>query len=1504
MKSRIDKIRTDMHITSVILLILLFVFAKNGKAQILINEFSASNTGIIVDPDYKESGDWIELYNAGTDAIDLGGYFLTDNFNNKEKWEIPTGTIIGSNGFLIIWADGYNTGLHTSYKLSADGEEIALVHPSGTVVDSLSFGYQDPNISMGRDSNDISQWVFFTKATPGSVNNTVQYDGIVKNPPNFSIYGGIFNRTISLNLRSLYGGTVRFTTDGSEPDETSTLAATPIQITKTTVVRARIFKNGQVPGPVLTHTYFIDLNNELSDLPVISISSAPENFWGKEKGIYTQDFKPEWEIPVNIELFEKDGRDKAAFNLQAGIKVNGLYAWKLPQKMLGIYFRKEYGEGKLDYPILFDKPRKAYDTFALRASGSDWGNTLFRDGMIQTSSAENTRNEISGFRPSVVYINGEFMGIHNIREKIDEDYIVGNQGLEEGTFDMVEETDKGSFAETGTLEEHNKFIALTSKDLTIQANYDAVAAIMDIDQFTDMVCTEVYSGNSSIGHNLMKWKPKGSGKWKWILMDLDRGFSNVTSQMISFYINEDGWPLKALMKNSQFKKQFGIKLANLLFTTFNSNRIIDQIETRKKAIEADIPNHIKRWKGTLAIDNYDSPLTSFDDWLSEVEKLKTFAKGRPNVILNDLTQYGFQSPVAVSVMTYPSRSGKLTFNGLRIPLDICIGGYPKGETIKLHAKAKAGFRFLGWQTIGNSLLVPREQTWKYSDTGIDLGTSWRNPAFNDTLWKTGQAELGYGDDDEKTVISYGNSNSKKHITSYFRKNFLIDNPDQIVSLSLLLKCDDGAVIYLNGNEVIRYNMPSGEITYLTTAVSTISGSNESDFHSFSIEKSFLNTGNNVLAVEVHQESASSSDMSFDLELVAQSINNGQYLSTNKELVVTPETAFMVAALFENDGKCILPFEITSETKLNKACSPYVTSADVHISASGKLIIEPGVEIWLSDGASIYSEGVILAKGTQSEPIIFKGNPELPNKEWGLISINNASDTCWLSNVVIEDASCGKSPREVGAITAYKSVLKLDSIRFNRILANPIATRFCDVSLNNSLLQSNVVGDLINVTRGKGHIENCEFIGNNLPDNDAIDFNGGSNGVIKNSIIRDFLGPNSDAIDMGEKATNIQIEGLYVHDITDKGVSVGQQSSVVITNSLFTNCNLGVGVKDSSSAVIDHCTFYGVATPVASYEKNAGRAGGNVKVTNSIFSNAYETSYLCDQYSTIDISYSASDNDKLPEGKNNLFVNPLFKDPSQFNFSLLASSPCIGTASLGNRGSGLTDTGLEPEVMISDIAYYTEPTVENLEFIALYNPGNSSVDLSSHQFISGVTFTFPEGASIAPKAKVYVTSNAASSFWNNKGLTVYQWEIGKLADEGEEIKLIDKAAIVIDEVTYNNKAPWPVPGNADQTISLSRFDVDNHFAEYWHLSTREEITKSNRLATGTKITVYPNPTSGKIFISRKEMNQAIAEVYNLNGNKIFEQLLNTTSSTIDISQFPPGIYLLKVENTINRIVRTK
>ena len=251
---------------------------------------------------------------------------------------------------------------------------------------------------------------------------------------------------------------------------------------------------------------------------------------------------------------------------------------------------------------------------------------------------------------------------------------------------------------------------------------------------------------------------------------------------------------------------------------------------------------------------------------------------------------------------------------------------------------------------------------------------------------------------------------------------------------------------------------------------------------------------------------------------------------------------------------------------------------------------------------------MLANGNATESIVFRSNPDSKNQKLEILNFLNA-DTSYLKNIVIENASKGMHPqREIAAVSVFHSVLKIDGAVIENVHENPIVARYSDVSLKNSHLHSEITGDLINVKYGKAFIDSCEFVGNDMPDTDAVDYDDVEKGVIKNSVIRDFHGFNSDAIDIGEQAKNIQISNMEVYNITDKGVSVGQQSSGNISNSIFVNCNLGVGLKDSSRGTIDYFTYYGNGTSVATYEKNAVDAGGNVVVINSKLSNTYDASF--------------------------------------------------------------------------------------------------------------------------------------------------------------------------------------------------------------------------------------------------------------------------------------------------------
>lgn len=162
-------------------------------------------------------------------------------------------------------------------------------------------------------------------------------------------------------------------------------------------------------------------------------------------------------------------------------------------------------------------------------------------------------------------------------------------------------------------------------------------------------------------------------------------------------------------------------------------------------------------------------------------------------------------------------------------------------------------------------LVPKGGTWKYLDNGSDQGAAWRDPAFDDSSWASGPAQLGYGDGDEATVVSYGPDPTKKYVTTYFRHAFGVVDASSFSGLTLRLLRDDGAVVYLNGVEVFRSNMPSGTITY-TTLASTAT-TQENIFRETGVSSSLLVNGMNVLAVDVHQSSRGSSDLSFDLELL-------------------------------------------------------------------------------------------------------------------------------------------------------------------------------------------------------------------------------------------------------------------------------------------------------------------------------------------------------------------------------------------------------------------------------------------------------------------------------------------------------------------------------------------------------------------------------------------------------------------------------------------------------------
>ncbi len=344
------------------------------------------------------------------------------------------------------------------------------------------------------------------------------------------------------------------------------------------------------------------------------------------------------------------------------------------------------------------------------------------------------------------------------------------------------------------------------------------------------------------------------------------------------------------------------------------------------------------------------------------------------------------------------------------------------------------------------------------------------------------------------------------------------------------------------------------------------------------------------------------------------------------------------------------------------------------------------------------------------------------------------------------------------------------------------------------------------------------------------------------------------------------------------------------------------MKDSSSVKIDHCNYYGNDYAIANYQKHPGDAGANAVVTNSVLSNSYESGYLNDEYSAISISNSLDDTEKLPEGKNNLHANPLFTNPTFYDFTLMTGSPLKGAGTEGTTiGTLLELPELTPSLMITDIAYYTLQGTDDLEFVGLYNPGNSRIYLDSCAFNKGITFQFPSWASIGPKEKIYITSNESLSFWNDRGTILYQWTSGRLADEGETIQLVNKYGKVIDQVKYNNKTPWPLPTTSLQGISLKGYNVDNHFGENWQLLTTNEIVSTKNLIKNEGLRVYPIPTKGLITLESNGLSTSTIEVYNLNGMKVHEDKVTDIQQTLNLSNLQQGMYIVKVGVNTQKVI---
>ncbi len=745
---------------------------------LLLNEIMSNNRSSHPDDD-GEFSDWIELYNPNPDSVSLEDWYLTDNLNSLTKWAFPKTEIPGET-YLLVYASGKNkreeeAPLHTNFRISANGESIALTRGADQLVDQITLGRLANDESIGRNSSSNREWFLFEAgtATPALENNLESATAYVLQPE-FESTPGLYEDGLLFQLSHPDPeATLLYTTDGSLPDADSSVYEAAFPIQTHTVIRAVAQDAAGNISKVATGSFLVGTEHTL---PIVSLVASPENFEIRDGFLYgfgehmypNSGFSANFpysasnawkdrEIAASLEFFEADSDQSLRQDI--GLKIFGGWGSRgYPQKSLALFARAKYGKGKIEYPLFPDLEIDEFESVILRNSGNDnqsthqipprppirafgptQGNgsyfvngtfTLFRDAMMQTV-AENLDVDRQAYRPTVLYLNGNYWGIYNLREKLNEHYVASHHNVPSDEIDLIEGYSNANAGSNRIYRQARSYVRRF--DLSLDERFEAVATqYVNISSFIDYHLAVIYFQNFDIG-NIKQWRAQDGGTFRWMLYDQDYGFHlwpeevylpamardySDYDNMFAFYTNPEGtsngWPnaggrtlfLRRLLLNKDFESQFITRCLDLLNTDFRSQRVRAIIERLAAQIRPEIPAHLARWSWeNLQEQNHGIPFKGEDapldisHWEDNVQILLKFADERPAKLRNDLTRHFRLHPsqTAVTLRGEPADGGTVQINSIDVATFPWAGTYLQQVPSQLMAKPREGFTFVGWE---------------------------------------------------------------------------------------------------------------------------------------------------------------------------------------------------------------------------------------------------------------------------------------------------------------------------------------------------------------------------------------------------------------------------------------------------------------------------------------------------------------------------------------------------------------------------------------------------------------------------------------------------------------------------------------------------------------------------------------------------------------------------------------------------------------------------------------
>ena len=617
-----------------LLTILLTAGIVSVRADILISEVMASNG-------FYESGeayDWVELTNTGDETVNLSGWHFSDSKKNPLKWAFPEGTRLKPGAFLTVFCTGEEDvdpgkgdAFYAPFAISSSGETLLLSDAEGEELQRLKLPAQYGCVSYGLPSAG-GDYGFFENPTRNKKNDKEAFPERVQAPA-IQTAGGFYESSVTVFAEAPQGATLRYTTDGETPTEKSKIFPSEgLTLKKTTPLRVKAFQEGLVSSETVSSTFFVD---DPPLTPIVSLITDDRYLFNKKTGILTKgtgsipNYSKGWEYPIHIEYFTGEGERQIS---QTGtFTCSGHSARVNAQKSIALYARKSWGADEFAFNPFPTRDYTSYKSLLLRSTNSDVTATRLRD-VVASSLAEGQDILYQDHQVIQVYINGEYYGHYNLREKINKYFIAQYEGVTDpdqiDKIDILARTGTDQFLQNG---DNTDWLALCDfckkQDLTVPENLQYVTDRLDVDSLFTHAAFEIILGNVDFT-NVRVYRVPG-GKWRMLLFDVEACWRGLDKTPIEYYIKPvsakiQGFrhePLNALLKVPEMKDRFLRRVSDLLATVFRWDNVEAHFDAVIDQLEPILPRHIARWKNM-----------KLSNWKTNIKATKYYARVRPRKI--------------------------------------------------------------------------------------------------------------------------------------------------------------------------------------------------------------------------------------------------------------------------------------------------------------------------------------------------------------------------------------------------------------------------------------------------------------------------------------------------------------------------------------------------------------------------------------------------------------------------------------------------------------------------------------------------------------------------------------------------------------------------------------------------------------------------------------------------------------------------------------------------------